>query len=107
MSQRKMFTESDLVAALSAAGAKGRRKIFAYLIGGCALTFMGRKVATKDIDVVLSSAADAKNFTEAMKLVGFAYVKKRPSEYDTLGTIASVEDVKGMRFDIYDRQVCR
>lgn len=107
MSQRKMFTDSDLVSAFSAAGAKCERKISAYLIGGCAMTFMGRKVATKDIDVVFTSAADAKDFTKAMERVGLAYVRRLPGEHNAIGATAIMEDVKGMRFDIFVRRVCR
>lgn len=107
MSRRKMFTESDLVSAFSAAGAKCKRKISVYLIGGCAMTFIGRKVATKDIDVVLSSAADAKDFTQAMERAGFTYVKRLPGEHNALGATAIMKDAKGMRFDIFVQRVCR
>lgn len=71
------------------------------------MTFMGRKVATKDIDIVLSSERDTKHFISAMQTAGFAYVKKPEIAYDTLGTSAIMEDDSGMRFDIFDRQVCR
>ena len=45
MSQPGMFGETDLRKALSDAGSRLERRISAYLIGGCAMTFMGRKVA--------------------------------------------------------------
>lgn len=102
-----MFTEVDLTSALTAASSKVSRKMSAYLIGGCAMTFMGRKVATKDIDIVFSSMADAKDFVAAMELVGFAHVQRVATHYTALGAFAIMEDAKGMRFDIFDRQVCR
>jgi len=69
---RSMFGEADLSVALKKAGSTMKRKTSAYLIGGCAMTFMGRKVATKDIDIVFRSTSDAKDFQSAMQKVGFA-----------------------------------
>ncbi len=102
-----MFAKADLTGALNKAGSKMQRKTSAFLIGGCAMTFMGRKVATKDIDILFRSTADAKSFLSAMQDVGFAMVSKPASEYNALGTFAIVEDSNGMRFDIFDRQVCK
>jgi len=62
----RMFGEADLTKALEDGGKNVSRKVTAYLIGGCAMTFMGRKVATKDIDIVLGSSDDAKEFTIAL-----------------------------------------
>src|SRR6267378_3091006 len=107
MSQPRMFTGVELTDALSKAGSSMNRKVSAYLIGGCAMTFMGRKVATKDIDVVFGSMPDAREFVSAMKQAGFSNVRKLSGEYDALGTFAMVEDNKGMRFDVFDRQVCK
>jgi hypothetical protein len=107
MSQPRMFGEADLTKALSDSGNKLNRNVSAYLIGGCAMTFMGRKVATKDIDVVFGSADDAKEFTNALGQIGFVAVKTLTEPYATMGTFAIMEDSRGMRFDIYDRQVCR
>lgn len=102
-----MFTEADLTEALDRAGSEVGREVSAYLIGGAAMAFMGRKMATKDIDVVFGSIADTKVFVSAMQHVGFASLRKLRGEYDTLGAFAILQDAKGMRFDIFDRQVCR
>jgi hypothetical protein len=107
MSQPKMFGEADLTKALSDSGAKLSGKVSAYLVGGCAMTFMGRKVATKDIDVVFGSTSDAKNFTDALAKIGFSNVRSLTGPYATMGTFAVVEDRRGMRFDIFDRHVCK
>jgi len=50
---------------------------------------------------------DAREFVSAMKQAGFSNVRKLSGEYDALGTFAMVEDNKGMRFDVFDRQVCK
>jgi len=102
-----MFGEADLTKALSDSGAKLTRKVRAYLIGGCAMTFLGRKVATKDIDVVFGSSEDARKFANVLGQLGFAGVKSLTGPYATMGALAIVEDRRGMRFDIFDRQVCR
>jgi len=107
MSQPRMFGEPDLTKTLSDSGAKLSRKVSAYLIGGCAMTFMGRKVATKDIDVVFGSPDDAKEFTNVLSQLGFVSVRSLTGSYATMGTFAVVEDSRGMRFDIFDRQVCK
>jgi len=102
-----MFREEDLKKALVAVDAKLGRGIRAYLIGGCAMTFMGRKVATKDIDLVFGSTEDARDFVAAMRLSGFRHVRKVTGPYSALGAFAIMEDTDEMRFDVYDRQVCR
>ena len=107
MIQPKTFAAGDLSKVLDYAGSKLGRKIAAYLIGGCAMTFMGRKVATKDIDIVFGSAADANNFAAAIRLAEFEYVRRPSGGYNALGASAIMEDNRGMRFDIFDRQVCR
>ena len=107
MSQRKVFTEQDLTKALGDVGSRLGRRIKAYLIGGCAMTFMGRKVATKDIDVVFGTTNDAKDFVAAMQLTGFKHVPNVRGPYSALRAFAIMEDNGEMRFDVYDRQVCR
>lgn len=102
-----MFAEADLTASLSRIGSRLGRKISAYLIGGCAMTLMGRKVSTKDIDIVFSSTDDARDFMAAAQSTGFEYVLEPTNEYNALGASAIMEDSRGMRFDIFDRQVCR
>lgn len=107
MTGQKTFDERDLIEALETIGPKLKHKVQAYLIGGCAMTFLGAKLATKDIDVVLTSTADVKELSAAMQAAGFRPVKKPSKEYDALGTWMILEDSKGMRFDMFDRQVCR
>lgn len=71
------------------------------------MTLTGTKVATKDIDIVFSSRAGARDFMTATQRVGFDYVHEQTDEYDALGASAIMENKRGMRFDIFDRQVCR
>lgn len=106
MTQEK-FDEGDLLRALGKVGALLKRRLNAYLIGGCAMTFMGAKLATKDIDIVVASTDDIRELSSAMQQAGFRPVKRPAKEYDALGTWIILDDSTGMRFDLFDRQICR
>lgn len=106
MSEVKKFGETDLVDALSDIGSKLKRKMKIYLIGGCAMTFMGAKAATKDIDVVVTSPKEATDLVEAMKETGFGRVNKPTQEYKLLDATVVMERPDKMRFDVFTRKVC-
>lgn len=106
MSDRKKFDEADLIQALGSIGSKLAKNVRINLIGGCAMTFIAAKIATKDIDVVLRSTKDVKLLTKAMSRAGFNQVKRLGKEYQTLGAWVVMERADGMRFDIFDKQVC-
>jgi hypothetical protein len=102
-----MFAEADLANALNDIGSAIRRKITAYLIGGCAMMLMGRKVATKDIDVVLDSTEDAKDLVRALQQLQFKSMNRVTGPYSALGAFAIMENREKMRFDVYNHQVCK
>lgn len=106
MSERKKFGEVDLIQSLESIGSKLTKKLRINLIGGCAMTFIAAKIATKDIDVVLRSTEDVKLLVKAMRDAGFDHVRKLGKEYQTLGSWVIMERADGMRFDIFDKQVC-
>ncbi|MDE1866848.1 MAG: winged helix-turn-helix transcriptional regulator [Thaumarchaeota archaeon] len=106
MSQAKKFGEQDLISALGEIGSKLKAKISVYLIGGCAMTFMGAKAATKDIDVVATSHHDASLLIDVMKDSGFVRVNLPGKEYRSLDATAIMERPNKMRFDIFTRKVC-
>ena len=106
MSERKKFGELDLIESLESIGANLTKRLRINLIGGCAMTFIAAKIATKDIDVVLRSTEDVNLFIKAMEDAGFYHMKKLGKEYQTLGAWTIMERTDGMRFDIFDKQVC-
>jgi hypothetical protein len=57
LTPRRFFSEGDLLNALTDVGSHLIEDVRVYLIGGCAMTFIGRKAATKDVDVVLTSSS--------------------------------------------------
>lgn len=104
---RKFFSEEDLLKALTDLGNHLTENVRVYLIGGCAMTFIGRKASTKDIDVVLTSPGQVELFLRAAELAGFKRVEDTSREYESLGAWNIVENEVGMRFDVFDRQVCK
>jgi hypothetical protein len=104
---REMFNESQLISKLEKIGNNLKRRIKIFLIGGCSMVLRGNKLATKDIDVVFTSASDIKDFAGVLKDLGFQEIVKLPKDYDALGTSAVFRDAKGFQFDLFHRQVCR
>lgn len=104
---RKAFGRQELNAALNAIASHVKRPVTCYLIGGCAMTFRGQKVATKDIDLVVLGSEDLEALVAAMKTAGFIGVPDPGEEYRELGARATMEDPSGMRFDLFEHVVCR
>jgi hypothetical protein len=106
MSEVMKFGEADLFAALKDIGDKLGKKMRIYLIGGCAMTFMGAKAATKDIDVIVTSPKEAEDLVKAMKDAKFERVIKITREYKVLDATIIMERPDKMRFDIFTRKIC-
>lgn len=104
---RKAFGRQELNAALSTIAGHLERPVTCHLIGGCAMTFRGQKVATKDIDLVVLGSDDLKTLVAAMETAGFNNVPDPGEEYRELGARTIMEDLSGMRFDLFEQVVCR
>ena len=104
---RKAFGRQELNAALSAIAGHLRRHVTCYLIGGCAMTFRGQKVATKDIDLVVPGSDDLEALVAAMETAGFNNVPDPGEEYRELGARTIMEGPSGIRFDLFEQVVCR
>ena len=104
---RKVFGRQELDAALIAIAGHLKRSVTCYLIGGCAMTFRGQKVATKDIDLVVLGSEDLEALVAAMETAGFIGVPDPGEEYRELGAMTTMEDPSGMRFDLFQQVVSR
>lgn len=82
------------------------RNVDAYLIGGGAMIFYGRKAATKDIDIVLTSQQELEAFMKAAEKAGFTQVPEPGEEYQIIGASTIMQDATGLRLDIFHRRVC-
>lgn len=107
MNQKKMFTEKELIKELSSIGGLLKKKLRIYVIGGCSLIFRGRKLSTKDMDVVVLSPADLKIFINTLKSAGYNEIIKMPEEYKKLGASAILRNNDGMQFDVFYKWVCK
>lgn len=105
MSEVKKFGEADLINALNEIGTKLKKKTQIYLIGGCAMTFMGAKAATKDIDVIVTSPENAKNLIKSMEDAKFIRVNNLTREYKAMDATVIMERAD-MRYDIFTKKVC-
>ena len=107
MTKRILSSKDDLERALLEMGDALADHVKAYLIGGCAMMLYNAKLATKDIDLVLSSVDDAESIVHALLKSGFKVVVPREDVYCRLGTAIMMEDQRGMRIDIFVETVCR
>jgi hypothetical protein len=84
------------------------RPVTLYLIGGGAMAFYGLKDATKDIDIVLTSAEQLEELLTALSAVGY----KKPAQtlitksYRKMQTGAIMENKEGFRWDLFINRVC-
>lgn len=79
-----------------------------YLIGGGAMAFYGIKVATKDIDIILTNQEDPNNLQTALTTTGY----KEPNPititraYHEMQTSVILENQDGFRWDLFLTKVC-
>lgn len=98
-----MFTKHQLEELLVTIGAKVRKAVRVYMIGGCALSFKKIKDRTKDIDFIVTSQEDFDVIDAAIKESGFQSMTERESEfYLTALAVFMKED---SRIDVFLKQV--
>jgi hypothetical protein len=73
------------------------------MIGGCALSFKGLKLATKDIDIIVTSKEDFSIFDNSMKENGFSLDSDRESDFYL--TALAVYRKEESRIDVFLKQV--
>jgi hypothetical protein len=59
-----------------------------YLLGGCAMSYLRLKNATKDLDVVLRDREDLKRLGKALEAVGYSQSRPPTKEYVDMDTDA-------------------
>jgi hypothetical protein len=107
MTQRPSFNKYYLQQEFDKLDAK-TQPVTLYLIGGGAMAFYGLKDATKDIDIILTSAEQLKELLTALSSVGY----KKPAQalitksYCKMQTNAIMENKEGFRWDLFINRVC-
>lgn len=98
-----MFNKEELDNLLVKIGSKIKKQIKIYMIGGCALSFKGLKLATKDIDIIITSKEDFQVFDNSMKENGFE--SGSDGENDFYATALAVYRKDESRIDVFLKQV--
>jgi hypothetical protein len=108
MAQRRSFDKDYLKQEFDKLNAIVKRTIALYLIGGGAMAFYGLKVATKDIDIILTNQEDLNSLQAALGATGYKepnpIVITRP--YNEMQTSAILENQDGFRWDLFLNKVC-
>jgi hypothetical protein len=108
MAQRRSFDKDYLKQEFDKLNPTVKRPLALYLIGGGAMAFYGLKVATKDIDIILTNQQDLNSLQAALGAIGYKesnpIVITRP--YNEMQTSAILENQDGFRWDLFLNKVC-
>ncbi|MDF1558526.1 MAG: hypothetical protein P1P80_10215 [ANME-2 cluster archaeon] len=80
-----------------------------YLLGGAAMIRYGVKVATKDIDVLLSSLKEVDELVLALEISDYKQkqTSKLTPECRMMSATLILENADGFRWDIFHEYVCK
>jgi predicted transcriptional regulator len=108
MVQRRSFDKDYLKQEFDKLNTIAESPLALYLIGGGAMAFYGLKVATKDIDIILTNPEDLNSLQSALVATGYKepnpIVITRP--YNEMQTSAILENKDGFRWDLFLNKVC-
>jgi hypothetical protein len=108
MTKRRSFDRDYLKKEFDKLDSTAKKGIGLYLIGGGAMAFYGLKVATKDIDIILTNQEDLNSLQAALGSMGYKepnpLVITRP--YNEMQTSAILENKDGFRWDLFLTKVC-
>lgn len=108
MAQRRSFNKGYLKQEFDKLDNTAKQSIALYLIGGGAMAFCGLKVATKDIDIILTNQEDLNILQAVLGAIGY----KEPNPilitraYNKMQTSAMLENQDGFRWDLFLSKVC-
>ena len=98
-----MFNKEELDNLLVKIGSKIKKQIKIYMIGGCALSFRGLKLATKDIDMIITSKEDFQVFDNSMRENSFESDSEKENDFYATALAAYRKDQS--RIDVFLKQV--
>ena len=106
--QRRSFNREYLKQEFDKLDSIAKKSIALYLIGGGAMAFYGLKVATKDIDIILTNQENLNSLQAVLCSAG--YKKPNPvvitRPYNEMQTSAILENKDGFRWDLFLTKVC-
>ncbi len=103
----KQFNSPYIDAELGKIGARIKRPIQVYLIGGCAMSFRGLKESTKDVDIVFKTERDCKQFCEALFGAQYFQPVSIHNDHRQLHATKMYENKDGFHLDLFVKQVIR
>lgn len=106
MTERRTFQRDIIEETLHKVARNLAQETDAYLIGGGAMIFYGRKVATKDIDIVFPDADSLRRFKLAAIGSDFNPLTDPGQDYRNIGAWIILEAASGIRLDLFHHQVC-
>ena len=106
MTERRKYNEDELTPVLEEVSKYLEVETTVYLIGGLAMVLHGYKAITIDVDIVFDTDEDLKRFISAAEKAGMETISDKSAEYVQLGPQHILENQKGIRLDIFYKQVC-
>jgi hypothetical protein len=102
MSKRPNFDWPYILTELQDLGKAVKQKVTIFVAGGAAMAFLGLKIATKDIDVIVRTHAEVSRLDSCLRRIGYAPPKTTLKYLQKKGF-----DVTGVDISPRAIQVCR
>jgi uncharacterized nucleotidyltransferase DUF6036 len=102
----KMFDSNYIKKELKNINKCLNNQINIYIFGGGAMSFFDLKTATKYIDVLLSSEAEASALIKALYKSGYKKIETKDPIYLKMKTREIIENIDGFRWDIFVDKIC-
>ena len=103
--QRRQFNAEDIVEFFHSLGSTLDKPVTGLLIGGGAMSLKGDKIATKDVDLVVRSNGEFKDFLKCARAAGFEEITDVSQEYHELNTTVLVNPEE-FHIDLFLKNVC-
>ena len=103
--QRRQFNAEDIVEYFHSLGTHLDKPVTGLLIGGGAMSLKGNKIATKDVDLVVRSTSEFRDFLKCAKTAGFVEKTDVSQEYQELNTTVLVNPAE-FQIDLFLKNVC-
>jgi len=102
----KMFDSDYIEKELKNINKYLNKQINIYIFGGGAMSFYDLKTATKDIDVLLPSEAEASVLIKTLYKNGYTKLQIKDPIYIKMKTREIIENTDGFRWDIFVNKIC-
>jgi len=102
----KMFDSNYIETELKRINKHLNKEIKIYIFGGGAMSFYDLKTATKDIDVLLPSEAEASELIKKLLKSGYRKIETKDPIYTQMKSREIIENTDGFRWDVFVKKIC-